>query len=94
MADLLIRGMEMPKAGQLLQVAENVDGAIFVRETTRGEWHKVVDIPEHGRLIDASTFGVVMYQGGKYNNEDFHAGMEYILDFIDNASTVVEASED
>lgn len=51
---ILIKGMEMPKAGELLQVAENVDGTIFVRETTHEEWHQVIVVPTpHGDLVDS-----------------------------------------
>ena len=62
MGSVLIKGMDIPKAGQLLQVAENVDGTIFVRETTQGEWHQVVPVPTpHDRLIEAKYQGLLCF---------------------------------
>ncbi len=55
MSDLLIKGMGKLKAGQMLQVAENWDGTLYVREMTQGEWCPLVEVPTHGPLIDASV---------------------------------------
>lgn len=101
MGDLLIKGMDMPKNCERCPIREGTFCDIIRKDIDRFYGGAVrrdkdcplVEVPEHGRLIEASTFGVVMYQGSKYDNEDFLAGMEYILDLIDNAPTVIEASE-
>ena len=45
-------------------------------------------LPEHGRLIDADKFDVVVL---KEKSDDFIAGVEWVLNKIDEASTVLEA---
>ena len=52
---ILIRGMEMPLPGQDIEIAEGLKGAVYARLTpsTDDEWHKVIKVPAHGRLIDA-----------------------------------------
>lgn len=95
---IYIKGMDMPKAGELLQVAENVDGTIFVRETTHGEWHQVVEVPKHGRLIDAYK---LMDDICSALNEMTRIGIAVdgewlwgkLNDAIDSALTVIESEE-
>jgi hypothetical protein len=54
MADLIIRGMEMPEPGQSLLVAQNWDGSIYARLEPNGNFCPLVPLPEgHGRLVDA-----------------------------------------
>lgn len=50
MADLLIKGVEKLKAGQMLQVAENCNGVLYVRETTKGEWCPLVEVSKSHRI--------------------------------------------
>lgn len=54
---ILIQGMEMPKPYDHLFVGESLAGDLFVRnDTQEGDnvvWYPLVEIPPHGRLIDA-----------------------------------------
>jgi len=92
MANLLIKGMEMPKAGQILQVAENVDGNMFIRETTCGEWHPLVEVPPHGRLVDADKL-LIDIMDRNIDQAQFDDYSEF-CHAIHEAPTVIEASEE
>ena len=87
MADLLIKGMKKLKAGQMLQVAENWNGALYVRETTKGEWCPLVEVPTHGRLIDENDF---FSDDIIYPDKQFKKAMK---DFVSDMPTVIEASD-
>lgn len=54
---ILIQGMEMPKSFDHLFVGENLAGDLFVRnDTQEGDdvvWYPLIEVPPHGRLIDA-----------------------------------------
>ena len=54
MADILIRGMEMPRQG-LKVVAIHSNGHVYADTSDPGFLHKIADVielPEHGDLID------------------------------------------
>lgn len=56
MSDLLIKDMPLPDklAGHIIELAENVDGALYARLSPGFDnWHQVYNISSHGRLIDA-----------------------------------------
>ena len=84
MADILIRGMEIPKEGGKILIA--ADGSVWVNAWTRGHMRMenvyAVPLPEgHGRLIDADAL-----------QEEFkksHDGKRLML--IDTAPTIVPA---
>lgn len=73
MSDLLIRGMEMPKDGQKLYMIAFSDGKACASYKPF-EWHEVVHVPEHGRLIDADELekDVDKYIGGEESRSRFH----------------------
>jgi len=48
-------------------------------------------LPEkHGRLVDADKFDCITFQN---KSEEFILGAEHILEMIDDAPTIIEASE-
>lgn len=54
---ILIKGMEMPKAGQTITIAVNWDGSLYARLEPVGDWCPLVSVPTpHGRLIDADEY--------------------------------------
>lgn len=63
MSDILIRGLELPTAGQQLDFSEGITGKIYARlyptpditDYEKDCWHEVIPIPDHGRLIDADV---------------------------------------
>lgn len=73
---VLIQGMEMPKPFDHLFVGENLAGDLFVRnDTQEGDnvvWYPLIEIPPHGRLIDADELykAFKRLHVGFYNKED------------------------
>lgn len=54
MADILIRGMEMPISGATFRVVEDLEGNKFLTSADymNGLYYPLVEIPPHGDLID------------------------------------------
>lgn len=56
MADILIRGMEMPNVGEKIEFTQNIAGRIYAKfNPSRGYMCEVIELPEHGDLIDAES---------------------------------------
>lgn len=56
MADILIRGMEMPNVGEKIEFTQNIAGRIYAKfNPSRGYICEVIELPEHGDLIDRDT---------------------------------------
>ena len=93
MADVLIKGMKMPVAGQTILVVENWDGSIHARiEESFDNFHPVIEVPDHGRLIDAGKIGltefeIILCQKGN----PFKNALEMLLEKIENAPTIIPA---
>lgn len=90
---VLIKGMEMPKAGQTIEIAQNVDGNMFARlEPSFDSWHEIIAVPApHGRLIDADELlkwaDVIplTWDGGVDIND--------LEEYLDNAPAIIEAEK-
>lgn len=52
---ILIKGMEMPK-DQPLRIVLNPNGQLFVDHSDHFTEYEAVELPPHGRLIDADEF--------------------------------------
>ena len=87
---VLIKGMEMPKAGETIIIAENVDGTIYGRLEHGDDWYPLIEVPTpHGRLVDATELlrdsgGIIL------ETIDDH---EEVEEMIKDAPTVIEAEE-
>ena len=55
MADILIRGMEMP-TGEPLRIVLNPNGQLFVDHGVTFTEYEAIELPEHGDLIDRDAF--------------------------------------
>ena len=55
MADILIRGMEMP-TGEPLRIVLNPNGQLFVDHGVTFTEYEAVELPEHGEVIDRDAF--------------------------------------
>lgn len=56
-----IKGLEMPIAGMSIEIAENVDGKVYARlGYGLDDWHEVISVPAHGRLVDADELEETM----------------------------------
>lgn len=74
---ILIQGMEMPKPFDHLFVGENLAGDLFVRnDTQEGDdvvWYPLIEIPTHGRLIDADALDDA-FTDLRWENGDYKSG--------------------
>ena len=93
MADIVIRGMEMPK-NEPLTITITQEGKVF-RAFTPESYGEAVPLPEgHGRLIDADklTPDMVDYICGGYGTVGSMCTLRgYSQQKIDNAPTILEA---
>lgn len=108
MADILIKGMKMPKscADCLLQVPYDgyncclVDNAVGWDNETRPDWCLLTELPLHGRLgdLDAVEKSIVfVFNNFCGDNPDYVNGYEngliHAQDIVRNTPTVIPASE-
>lgn len=95
MADIVIRGMEIPEPGQSILVAQNWDGSIYARLESNGNFCSLVPLPEgHGRLIDADKLTPDMGNyiiGGSGTVGSMCTMLGYSQQQIDNAPIILEA---
>ena len=71
---ILIKGMEMPTNGELLCINIYPDGKVCIDlDLECKQIATAVELPPHGRLIDADMFNMIAYQGipdGRENTFD------------------------
>jgi hypothetical protein len=96
MADILIRGMELPKNEPLL-VKINPDGSVSTTAKNGYKKYEAVQVLPHGRLVDALYIrdGIIqkwMDMAGDSNM--YKCGMEDAYEVIRNAPTIIPASEE
>ena len=106
MADLLIKGMEMPTMPETFKQAESVpyiDVRIFAdgtAVTSKGErpyytQYSAVPVPPHGRLIDADELKNIGMIFANAINEDgqIYVPLVKVIKNIDNAPAIIPAEE-
>ena len=90
---IYIKGMEMPQFFDRLFVGRSFDGRIFIRNEREDEksdsvtWYPVIEIPPHGRLIDADAIKEKIDRqrpGRMYEDA-------WTLTIIDDAPTIIQA---
>ena len=83
---ILIKGMNLPK--EEVAVIIYSDGEV---RTEGWEKYSAVEVPEHGRLIDADAFREDwLYNGAN----EYVYNTNSVLDSIDNEPTVIPADEE
>ena len=104
MSDILIRGMEMPIfEHQSWDIRHGDDGKWYIvdrnAETTDGEWHEIVPVPPHGRLIDADKLEKSFREDADEEWNRFAAPVNWadafddVANIVADAPTVIEAEE-
>lgn len=97
-----IIGMEMPSIDLEWRIIHGQDGkwyAIDVNaETSDGEWHEIVPIPEHGRLIDADALYDEFVEAGQHSRryklgEKWELNWEEIRAVIERLEAIIPAEE-
>ena len=110
MTDLLIKGMEMPIDGDYLFsfASDEKETICRIEKVSRDgsgtpiQYRMVVELPTHGRLIDAEELkelfretitGIATRTDMKGAYEHMIRASAMVIDMIDDATTVIEASE-
>lgn len=104
---ILIKGMEMPKS--CFECRFSIDGFCQAMEPGArtdddkaqvSNWCPLVEVPKHGRLIDADALRVGMYHeafetDSELQRWDSGCWVRYRMfeNHIDNAPTIIEAEE-
>ena len=92
MSGIYIPGMEMPKDGEKLYMIAFSDGKACASYKPF-EWHEVGSVPPHGRLVDADRLGMTDFEIVMCNG-DYKELAKMVLEKIENAPTVIPASEE
>ena len=105
MSDVLIRGMEMPTEGTVIAIYKLYDK--FYASVHGTELCPLVPVPPHGDLIDRDALMQEFYKaentmeqhGQEYacsflsTSQELSTEWYCVEDIVDNAPTVIEASE-
>ena len=102
---VLIRGMNLPKNCDECPCYYETEGAWrnecevlgkeYIASENRPEWCPLIELPPHGRLIDAWEFEVVGYKGTHDGYKDtFDDGVLWMCEKIDEAPTIIPADKD
>ena len=94
MADILIRGMEMPKNCSRCQFCFGANNICpwtreYATSTKRHPDCPLIELPPHGRLIDADKLLAKENQHLEYLSDEWYVEVRT----VDNATTIIEASE-
>ena len=63
---VLIKGLDMPKDGKCVHLSVRSDGKPITDYTGKWADYEVVEIPPHGRLIDADALMTAEFGGEPY----------------------------
>lgn len=89
MSDVLIKGMKMPK-DKPIRIVLNPNGQLFVDHGVHFTEYEAVELPPHGRLIDADAMSEKY--GGWYTEEGTEEGFIGVLKYlIAEQQTIIEA---
>ena len=106
---VLIQGMEMPKSCFMCPFSEindadtdlcSITGELYDSTPFKPEFRRsdcpLIEIPPHGRLIDADRFDVFAYDSdaAKKYGDTFDGGVEYVLDVIAQSDTIIPADKE
>ena len=61
MADILIKGLKLPEGTNELRLIIHPNGQVIIVKQTYWEETEAIEIPDHGRLIDADALRQAMY---------------------------------
>ena len=87
---IYIKGMEMPRTGQTIEIAESDTGKRYARRIESfDDWCEIIKVPQHGRLIDAD----LLYDAMLLRNGNRFAKM-FKSDWLDIMPTILEADRE
>lgn len=92
---ILIKGHSLPKDREHYLIQINADGTIY-DAVGRGIVGVAVELPPHGRLIDADAVtnaameDILMWEDAGYDRDAYRA---FLANYIEDAPTIIEAEE-
>ena len=93
-----IKGMEMPVIELEWTIRRGSDGKWYAidtnAETSDGEWHEIVHVPPHGRLIDADAELKKLNRICLPDDLSYTIGHDIAKQFLNDAPTIIPASEE
>lgn len=98
MGDILIKGMEMPKTGQIVLVEIDENGDVFAAYDggrTKLTQHKAVPVPLHGDLVDRDETIEAGKSHPTYKNSKIvKAVVDKACCFLKTATVVIPANKE
>ena len=92
MADLLIRDTKLPEDNFFSCLIVKPDGRVFDEEDFGGHRTIAIEIPAHGRLIDADVLKETLMKSAYPEQREWY--FAEACQFIDEAPTIIEASKE
>ena len=99
MADILIRGMEMP-GNEPLRLVLNQNGQLFVDHGVTFTEYEAVELPPHGDLIDRGAFRAEMDKhypfdhGTQRKHGEADAAKSTIINMLANSPVIIPADKE
>lgn len=91
---VLIKGVEMPKEGELLCIDIHPDGKVCIdMDLHCKQIATAVPVPPHGDLIDRDELSVFSWKENDVVEDSFDSGVLFVLDCVDALPTIIEAEE-
>ena len=101
---VLIKGMEMPKTTTQLWLFPDGSVRVWKQDIDYDEWKKAIEVPPHGRLIDADALDIrrreqQAWQDYKHNPDNEYIegvkdGLHEASKQLSTAMTIIEAEEE
>lgn len=94
---ILIQGIEMPKDDETLCINIKANGNVYYNlDLNVNTIANAVYVPPYGRLIDANEFDVFHYDDNivEQYGDNFDGGVEYVLNQIDIAPTIISTEKE
>lgn len=93
---IYIKGMEMPREGELLCINIHPDGKVCINlDLSCTKVGTAVPVPPHGRVIDADAFTRTQgFHDFKYANGMVYVGVVEVVGLINAAPTIIPAEEE
>ena len=95
MADILIKGLALPKKGEVMKLYLCSDGDVGFSEDGKPYKTTAIELPEHGRLTDADALSNRLLGEGIGNlliHRKQRLTVGDVRTILENAPTIVEAS--
>ena len=87
MAEILIKGMEMPKGGDIVKLYLCSDGRVVYQDCGRIYQRNAQELPSHGRLIDADVLKETLMKSAYPEQREWY--FAEACQFIDEAPTII-----